>query len=84
MAKTTDPGFHKRIGQIGGYITASRIDVSERARKGQQGLFEKFLAEQDTNLDGDERARRARTAMAAHFAKIRLKANAARRKGAPS
>lgn len=82
MPKTTDPSFHARIGQIGGLVTSSRIDVHERARKGQQGLFEKFLAQQDTALVGDERERRARAAMAAHFAQIRLKANAARRKGA--
>lgn len=79
-----DRTHYQRIGQIGGLVTSSRVDVHERARKGQQGLFEKFLAEQPANLDGEERERRARAALAAHFSRIRIKANAARRKGASS
>lgn len=71
MAKTTDPGFHARIGSIGGYVTSSRIDPRERGRKGQQGLFNKFLADVDPSLPEDERERRARAAMSAHFARMR-------------
>jgi hypothetical protein len=66
-----DSAHYKRIGSIGGYVTSSRIDPRERGRAGQQGLFKKFLADVDPTLPEDERERRARAAMSAHFARMR-------------
>lgn len=68
-----DSTHYARIGQIGGLVTSSRIDTSERGRKGQQGLFAKFYRETAPELPEDERHRRAEAALKAHFARMRQK-----------